>query len=254
MDMSGFVDEVKFKLTGGVLDLEIDDSGIQKTIEFSMRELQRYIHNTKLVTVSFESCIDMAPFHVSDVRFVYPGDANGSITGIYGNNQQYGNNTDIAGNYSIYANTPVDPLAWNAFYLGSAGRVSNYTNYVNNYFAYTQTLKGINTGDVTRLTFNYNKADEKLYINQNAHCSTVTIEYVPRFDNVEEITNDAWIDILVRYSVANLKITLGRIRTRFTQSNALWAQDGAELLEEGNAELNELRTYLDASASMLKPR
>ena len=38
MDMSGLVDEVRFKLTGGVLELEIDDSGIQKTIEYSMRQ------------------------------------------------------------------------------------------------------------------------------------------------------------------------------------------------------------------------
>ena len=63
-----------------------------------------------------------------------------------------------------------------------------------------------------------------------------------------------WIDLLVRYSVANSKITLGRVRSRFNQSNALWTQDGEQLLEEGNAELAELRTYLDASATMLRPR
>ena len=32
------------------------------------------------------------------------------------------------------------------------------------------------------------------------------------------------------------KIVLGRIRTRFTQSNPLWTQDGEKLLEEGNSE------------------
>ena len=132
--------------------------------------------------------------------------------------------------------------------------VSGYTNYVDNYYAYTQTLKGLNVGDVKKLTFNYNKADEKLYINNNVSCKSITIEYVPRYDNVDEITNDAWIDLLVRYSVANLKITLGRVRSRFNQSNALWTQDGEQLLEEGNAELAELRTYLDASATMLRPR
>ena len=253
MDMSAYVDEVKFKLTGGVLELEIDDQGIQKTIEYSLREIQRYIHNTKFVTVAFSSCIDVSKYHISDVKFVYAGDTNGSITGIY-NGQQYGDNTDIAGNYSIYANTPIDPMTWTAFYNGSNGMVSGYTNYVDNYYAYTQTLKGLNVGDVKKLTFNYNKADEKLYINNNVSCKSITIEYVPRYDNVDEITNDAWIDLLVRYSVANLKITLGRVRSRFNQSNALWTQDGEQLLEEGNAELAELRTYLDASATMLRPR
>lgn len=254
MDMAGYIDEVKFKLTGGVLELEIDDSGIQKIIEYSMREIQRYIHNSKFVTVPFKSCIDVSEYHISDVRFVYAGDTAGSITGVYNGASQYGDNTDIAGNPSIYANTPIDPMAWSAFYLGSAGQISGYTNYVNNYYAYTQTLKGLNVGDVKRLAFNYNKASEKLYVNNNVACRSITIEYIPRFDNVEEITNDAWIDILVRFAVANLKITLGRARSRFTQSNALWQQDGETMLNEGNAELAELRTYLDDSASLLRPR
>ena len=250
--MAGLVDEVKFKLTGGVLELEIDDSGIQKTIEYSMRELQRYISNTRFVTIPFTSAIDMKPYHISDVRMVYSADNDGGMNGAQFSS--VGDNTDAAGVNSIYANSPIDPMMWSAFYLGSNGQVSNYTNYVNNYYAYAMTRKALNIADTGRIAFNYNKADEILYINALAKCSKVTVEYVPRFDNVEEITNDAWIDILVRYAVANLKITLGRIRSRFTQSNALWSSDGEQLLAEGNAELTDLRTYLDASASILRPR
>ena len=79
--MAGLVDEVKFKLTGGVLELEIDDSGIQKTIEYSMRELQRYIGNSRFVTIPFTSAIDMKPYHVSDVRMVYSADNDGGMNG-----------------------------------------------------------------------------------------------------------------------------------------------------------------------------
>jgi hypothetical protein len=50
--------------------------------------------------------------------------------------------------------------------------------------------------------------------------------------------------------VALTKITLGRIRTRFSQSNALWAQDGERLLEEGNTELKELREILRTNANL----
>jgi hypothetical protein len=49
------------------------------------------------------------------------------------------------------------------------------------------------------------------------------------------------------------KITLGRIRTRFSQSNALWAQDGEKLLEEGNTELKELREILRTNANLVYP-
>ena len=253
--MDGYVDEVRFKLTGGVLECEIDNAGIQKVIEYSLRELQRYLGQSKFITVPFSPCIDTSEMHISDVRFVYVANPNYGISNSVSTGDTYGPNTDYAGDPSIYANTPTDPMLWSAYYLGSSGTVSNFTNYVDDYYAYVMTRKALNTGDLKRLTFTYNKISEKLYINNNARdCGAVTIEYIPRFDNVDEITNDAWIDLLVRFSVANLKITLGRVRTRFQQSNALWTQDGDQLIEEGNAELAELRTYLDNSASMLRPR
>ena len=95
------------------------------------------------------------------------------------------------------------------------------------------------------MAFRFDKSTNNLYINISTNApSTVTIEYVPRYDNVEEITSDYWIDILMRMSVALTKVTLGRIRSRFTQSNALWAMDGETLLAEGNAELDALREHL----------
>jgi hypothetical protein len=44
----------------------------------------------------------------------------------------------------------------------------------------------------------------------------ITIEYVCRYDNIEDIKSDYWIDILMRMSVALAKIAVGRIRSRFT--------------------------------------
>ena len=52
-------------------------------------------------------------------------------------------------------------------------------------------------------------------------------------------------------SVALTKVVLGRIRTRFSQSNALWAQDGDKLLEEGNTELKELREILRNNSNLI---
>ena len=54
--------------------------------------------------------------------------------------------------------------------------------------------------------------------------------------------------MILRLSIALTKITLGRIRSRFTQSNALWAQDGETMLNEGNAELTDIREKLLASS------
>lgn len=110
-----------------------------------------------------------------------------------------------------------------------------------------------NTGS-TDLSFYYNKPTDELYINCATNSpSTITIEYITRYDNVEEITSDYWSDILVRLATATVKVTLGRIRSRYTQSNALWTQDGETMLSEGTQELTELRTFLQTNSQLGYP-
>jgi hypothetical protein len=46
---------------------------------------------------------------------------------------------------------------------------------------------------------------------------------------------------------------LGRIRTRFTQSNALWTQDGETILNEGKEELTALRERLMTNDNLILP-
>lgn len=67
----------------------------------------------------------------------------------------------------------------------------------------------------------FDKQGDKLYINCQDEPNMITIEYVPKFMDVEEIKSDYWIDILVRLSVALTKQILGRIRTKYTTTNTL---------------------------------
>ena len=53
MKMDAYVDEIKLALTGGVLELEVDDAVIQKIVNSALREVQRYICSTKLITIPF---------------------------------------------------------------------------------------------------------------------------------------------------------------------------------------------------------
>jgi hypothetical protein len=100
----------------------------------------------------------------------------------------------------------------------------------------------------------YDKAGEKLYINISQDTpKEVTIMYIPRFDDVSQITSDFWIDVLIRMAVATAKITVGRVRTKFKQSNALWTMDGDTLLQEGSTELAALREELKASTQVCYP-
>ena len=77
--------------------------------------------------------------------------------------------------------------------------------------------------------------------------------YVPRYDDVSEVISDYWIDIICRLSIAIAKITLGRVRSKYTQSNSLWQLDGQTLLQEGNQELTELRQHLVANSMLMIP-
>ena len=80
-----------------------------------------------------------------------------------------------------------------------------------------------------------------------------TYSNIPRFNSVEEITSDYWIDIIIRMAVALTKVTLGNIRGRFTQTNALWTQDAEKMAAEGKEELQELRQFLQDNSNLIYP-
>ena len=58
MKMTDIIDEIKLELTGGVLELEMEDVAIEMVVKKALREVQRYWDETSFVTVPYESCID----------------------------------------------------------------------------------------------------------------------------------------------------------------------------------------------------
>lgn len=236
MNMSAYIDEIKLALTGGVLDLELDDASLQKIVNSAMRELQRYICSTKIVTVPYQRCIDMKPYKPNAVVRVYRARADATTS----SNDNYESGVD-----------PVQVGLWQL--TSNTGNMYNFTDYVSRYASWS-TMQQIGNTLSTDLIFYYQDATKQLYINTSLDIgSNVTIEYVPRYDSVDEITSDYWIDILMRMSKAIAKVTVGRIRSKFTQSNALWQNDGATMLAEGTAELEELRTQLKHDTMLLLP-
>ena len=71
MQMQFYVDEIKLRLTGGVLELEIDDATIMKIVNSAFREMQRYIDSTVLETIPFSRCIDLNPRKINSVVRIY---------------------------------------------------------------------------------------------------------------------------------------------------------------------------------------
>lgn len=234
MTMQEVIAEIKLELTGYILDIEIDDTTIESVVKKSMRELERYWDETTLVTIPFSSCIDLANSEldlkekVSTIVKVYRTDAIGETTNM---------------------GDPAYMQQWMLFSNG--GTMYNLNDYILNFSAWNTLLRIKNTMS-TDLSFIEDKHNNKLYINHYLDTpNRITVEYIPKLTDIEAIKSEYWIDILIKMSTAMTKIVLGRIRTRFTQSNPLWTQDGEKLLEEGNSERKELLEILRTNSNLI---
>ena len=238
MTKNDVVEEIKLELTGQVLEMELDDSTLDLTINKALRELQRYWDETTLVTIPYASCINYAGT---------PLEESSSIVRVYrtvgvGNSEDAGNSVTM---------DPMYAQQWMVF--SNAGTMYNLQDYVMNYAAWS-TLSQVRNTMSTDLAFREDKHACKLYVNNNISSpGSITVEYIPKLRSVEDIKSDYWKDVLVRMSLDFAKIQIGRIRTKFTQSNALWTLDGDKLLEEGNTDLKELREILRANSNMVYP-
>ena len=240
MILADYREEIKLKLTGDILESELDDDTINKIIKSALRELQRYITSTKLITVPFKPCLDLSneedtkgeQLNVNSVVMVYRTESldGGTHSGI---------------------SDPLQVAQWQL--ISGMGNLTNFQDAVWNYGAWT-TLGQIRNTISTDLAFRFDKATDRLYINVSAgKPENITIEYIPKIEDVSEITSDYWIDMLMRLSIALTKVTVGRIRTRYTQSNALWQQDGDTILSEGREELTNIREALLANSELCYP-
>lgn len=95
----------------------------------------------------------------------------------------------------------------------------------------------------TDLQFRFDKHTNYLYINVLDNPEKITIEYIPVYKDVSEVKSDYWIDMIMNLSIALAKVTIGRIRSKYTSSNMPWTLD-TSILEEGQTELTALREKL----------
>lgn len=228
-------EEIRLKLTGDLLEIELEDDTINQIIMSAIRELQRYITVTRLITVPFERCIDLKNYDcINNVVAIYRTDELGGVT---------------TGNGASY--DPMQVAQWQM--ISGMGNLRYFQDAVYNYASWT-TLQQIRQTLSTDLAFKYDKHSKKLYINTSVGTpANITIEYIPIIKIVEDIKSEYWEDMLVRLSLALTKVTIGRIRTRYTQSNALWTQDGDIILQEGQEELKELRQMMLDNSDLFYP-
>lgn len=238
MTIEEFRDEIKLKLTGYLIEMELDDPALDKILKAALREVQRYICETNFITIPYKKCIDLSnKENTNNIQIKV-----NSVSRVY-RTEGYVNNG---------SSTTMDPMQvaqWQM--LSGTGNMYNFQDYVYNYLSWNSLLQIRNTTS-TDLAFVFDKASNNLYINTSSDVPTnITIEYVPDYSTVEDVASDFWIDVIMQMAIALTKITLGRIRSRYTQSNALWTQDGETILAEGNAEYQALQEYLRQNTQLV---
>lgn len=231
-----YIENIKLVLTGGILELEIPDETLSKVLKRSLQIIQRYIDTTELITVPFARCIDISNSEISSVSRVF------RVEGYTGDNEVG------------MGQTIMDPMyvqTWMAFTNG--GTMYNLNDYVLNYMSYN-TLLQMRNNTSTDMAFKQDHQAGKLYINTGYDVPNyVTIEYVPMFKSVEQIKSNYWIDMLQKLAIAETKIILGRIRTRYTANGSLWQQDGETILAEGVEEEKNILEILTTNSQIVYP-
>ena len=71
MDLEAYREEIKLKLTGGILELEIDDQIIDRIINSTLREVQRYISTVAIITIPYSQCISLKGYKINSVTNVF---------------------------------------------------------------------------------------------------------------------------------------------------------------------------------------
>lgn len=235
MNIQAYRDEIITRLTGGVLKLDIPDSALDGCINAAFRQVQRYIDSTTLKTIPYKECMDLTGMGVSSVSRVY------RTEGYMMSSNQEGSQAD-----------PMYMASWQIMSGGGINGMNQVSEWAQNYASYN-TMMQMRSTMATDLAFRYDRHTNYLYVS----CpfdkpSFITIEYIPRYNSVDEIVSDFWIDIQLRLSLAICKQTIGRVRKKFSQSNALWSLD-TDILQEGLDEEKELQEMMRKATQLGYP-
>ena len=226
MTMDEIKSEVQF-LMGIPANENVEDLEIERSILIAFRELKRYIRTPVDKTVPYSTRLNLSELNIH-TRTVLNVFAAIPRIGLTMNTIDAGNVFQIAAavnTYSMIGNTTslnIDPIMTEM----AMAQVRNTLG--------------------TDFQWNFDKQNNVIYCaHRDPRPSVVTICYVPDFQDVSEILGYTYIDYLVRMSVANYKLALGRTRSKYTVEGSNVTLDGETLLAEGNAELEAIRSELD---------
>lgn len=230
MTMDEIVQQVSF-LLGFPANDNVEGLQVEQAVNIAFRELKRYIKSPVDKTVPFSTRIQLKKVGINTKKVLYVSASYPRI-GLTMSSIDSANVFQVAASVKAYsfigntANMNIQPIMTE---MGMA-QVRN-------------TLS-------TDFQWKHDPQNDVVYCtHRDPRPATVTIRYVPILEDVSELISDTWIDYLVRMSTANMKIALGRSRSKYTIEGSNVSLDGDVLLSEANAELESIRSELDQRKS-----
>lgn len=232
MTLAEYTDEIMFSL-GGIgdnsVEIEIGESGIVRCINRAFREVKQYVTTPAYMTLPFGArengigcTINLKDKNVYSVINVMRPDSYNSLSM---------NTFDVFGLNLTYS------------------AITNMDAYANRMLR----LQQLNTIS-TDLDFIWDAHTKELSVTMNPpFTNAITIQYIPDYKDVEEITEVFWMDIILRLATAYAKQAIGRIRSKYTLNSSAYSLDGETLLQEANTEIQEIRTFLTTNDDLVFP-
>lgn len=232
MKMEEIVDQVSFML-GLPANDNVEGIQIERAVLIAFRELKRYMKTPVEKTVPFSTRIDLAKVGIVTKNVLYV-QASVPRIGLTMSSIDSANVFQVAAAVNTYS---------------AIGNTSNLNiDPIMTEMAMAQVRNTLGTD----FQWKYDPDNNVVYCaHRDPRPSTVTIRYVPDYQDVSEIKSQAWIDYLLRLSEANAKKALGRSRSKYTISGSNVQLDGEVLLTEANAELEAIRQELEGRRNKL---
>lgn len=240
MTIDEYKDVIMTKLGAPLMDIEIEMDGnevLDKVINAAFLELRNYIDTPYFQTfTATNGAIDVSEYNVKAILYVMRGEIN------------YRNVTN-----------DTSALLWSpltSFYTQSANMgysLYSQLNYLQDYMStlyYRQMRNTLNQD----CDYQYDAVNQKLYIfQQYPTSSTITMVYNKYYNSAEEIIEPYWQQLMIRLATAYAKEVLGRIRGKYTPTSSPYSLDADTLLSEAQAELTEIRTFLQDNDNLFLP-
>ena len=232
MTMQEIVEQVAFML-GLPSNANVEELQIEAAVNIAFTELKRYMRTPVDKTVPYAPRIDLAEVGINTKQVLYVQAANPRL-GLTLSSVESGNVFQVS-------------AAVNVYNAAGQGKIVNI-NPIMNEMALAQVRNTL----ATDFQWKDDLTNNVIYCaHRDPKPASITIRYVPMYQDVSEIISDTWINYLIRMSEANMKKALGRSRSKYTIEGSNVTLDGATLLAEANAELEAIRNELGLKRSRL---